>query len=197
MTAMVNQTKSKGIHMSTLKDLYIDELKDLLHAEKQLVKALPKMAKATTSPDLKAAFEEHLQETEGHVNRLEQVFKGLNLKPETKACKAMQGLVEEGGEMIEEDEFEGAVKDAGLIGAAKRVEHYEMAAYGATIAFAREIGDDSGAKLLQQNLEEEEAADKTLTELSSNINAEANQGNEDAGEDENEEKPSSKPRKAA
>jgi ferritin-like metal-binding protein YciE len=182
--------------MSTLRDLYIDELKDILHAEKQLTKALPKMAKASTSPELKTAFEDHLKETEGHVQRLEDVFKGLSMKPETKTCKAMQGLVEEGSEMIEEDEFEGAVKDAGLIGAAQRVEHYEMAAYGTVIAFAREIGDETGAELLQQNLDEENAADEKLTELSSEINTEANKGDENPGEDEGEEEPS-KTRKAA
>src|SRR4051812_44893781 len=118
-----------------LKQLYIDELKDLHNAESQLVKALPKMAKAASSEELRSGFEEHLEQTKGHVQRLEQIFEMLGESPKGKKCKGMEGLIEEGSEMIEED-FEGAVKDAGLIGAAQRVEHYEIAAYGTAKALA-------------------------------------------------------------
>jgi ferritin-like metal-binding protein YciE len=160
--------------MENLRDLFVDELKDVYNAEKQLVKALPKMAKASSSPQLRMAFEAHLQETEGHVRRIEGVFAHLGMKPASKTCKAMEGLVKEGSEMIDED-AEGALKDAGLIGAAQRVEHYEIAAYGTLVAFAKELGDAQGGKLLQQNLDEEGAADKKLSGLSKAINAEAHQ----------------------
>jgi ferritin-like metal-binding protein YciE len=160
--------------MENLKDLYIDELKDVYNAEKQLVKALPKMAKASSSPQLRMAFEGHLKETEGHIRRIEGVFANLGMKPASKTCKAMEGLVKEGAEMIDED-AEGALKDAGLIGAAQRVEHYEIAAYGTLVAFAKELGDVQGGKLLQQNLDEEGAADKKLTGLAKTINAQAGQ----------------------
>jgi ferritin-like metal-binding protein YciE len=160
--------------MENLRDLFVDELKDVYNAEKQLVKALPKMAKASSSPQLRMAFEAHLKETEGHVRRIEGVFAHLGMKPASKTCKAMEGLVKEGGEMIDED-AEGALKDAGLIGAAQRVEHYEIAAYGTLIAFAKELGDVQGGKLLQQNLDEEGAADKKLSGLSKAINAQAHQ----------------------
>jgi ferritin-like metal-binding protein YciE len=167
--------------MENLKDLYIDELKDVYNAEHQLVKALPKMAKASASPQLRMAFEGHLKETQGHVKRLEQVFAGLGEKAAGKTCKAMEGLVKEGAEMIEED-AEGALKDAGLIGAAQRVEHYEIAAYGTLIAFAKELGDTRGAKVLQQTLDEEGAADKKLSGLARTMNTLANQegGDEDS-----------------
>ena len=126
--------------LNTLLELLVDELKDLYHAESQLVKALPKMAKAAGDPDLKAAFIGHLAETKGHVDRLKEIFDGLQTKPSGKTCKAMEGLIEEGKEMIEED-AEDEVRDAGLIGAAQRVEHYEMAAYGVARNFAKLLGD--------------------------------------------------------
>src|SRR5205085_7939633 len=132
-------------------------------------KALPKMAKAASNPDLKAAFEEHLQQTEGHITRLESVFQALSLKPTRKTCKAMKGLVEEGSEIIEED-GEEAVKDAALIGAAQRVEHYEIAAYGTLRTFAETLGLQKAVDLLQQTLDEEKQTDENLTELASNIN---------------------------
>lgn len=158
--------------LKTLQDLFVDEVKDVYDAEHQLTKALPKMAKAASSPDLKAAFEEHLQQTEGHITRLESVFETLRLKPTRKTCKAMKGLVEEGSEMIEEDGDE-AVKDAALIGAAQRVEHYEIAAYGTIRTFAENLGYNDAVDLLQQTLEEEKQTDENLTELASNINFEA------------------------
>ena len=160
-----------------LRELYIDELKDLFNAENQLVKALPKMAKAATSEELRAGFEEHLQQTKGQVQRLETIFKQLGENPKGKKCKAMEGLIEEGSEVI--DEHDGALLDAALIGAAQRVEHYEIAAYGTVIAFAEELGESEHVSLLNETLEEEKATDEKLTELSGDINSEANQGAED------------------
>lgn len=149
-----------------LQQLYIDELKDLYSAETQLVAALPKMAKAASSPELQQAFQTHLIETEGHVQRLEQIFAELDRKPKGKKCKGMAGLIEEGSELIKEkSEMEPEVLDAGLIGAAQRVEHYEIAAYGTVCAFAKQLGYEQAAQLLQQTLDEEYATDKTLTEL--------------------------------
>lgn len=160
-----------------LKELYIDELKDLYNAENQLVKALPKMAKAATSEELSAGFTEHLEQTKGHVERLEKIFKQLGESPKGKKCKGMEGLVEEGSEAIEE--YEGELLDAALIGAAQRVEHYEMAGYGTVIAFAEELGESEHVKLLKETLEEEKATDEKLTELSGEINAQANKNAED------------------
>jgi ferritin-like metal-binding protein YciE len=157
-----------------LKDLYIDELKDLYSAENQLVKALPKMAKAATSEDLRAGFEKHLEQTKGHVQRLETIFEQLGESPKGKKCKGMEGLIEEGSEAIEE--HDGAVLDAALIGAAQRVEHYEMAGYGTVIAFAEELGESKHVSLLNETLEEEKATDETLTGLAGDINAQANHG---------------------
>lgn len=154
-----------------LRELYVDELKDLYNAENQLVKALPKMAKAAASPELKAAFEEHLEQTKGHVERLETIFEKLGESPKGKKCKGMEGLVEEGSEAIEE--YEGAIRDAALIGGAQRVEHYEMAGYGTVIALANELGESEHASLLEETLEEEKEADQKLTELSKDVNAEA------------------------
>ncbi len=141
-----------------------DELKDLFSAENQLLKALPKMAKKATAPSLKAAFTSHLKETEGHVTRLETIGETLGIKLSGKTCKAMQGLAEEGKEVLEED-GEPSLIDAALIGAAQRVEHYEMAAYGVTRAMAHSLGQTKIAALLQQTLNEEGAADKKLTKI--------------------------------
>ncbi len=168
--------------MDSLKDLYIDELKDLYNAETQLIKALPKMAKKATAPELKQAFQDHLEETKGHVARLEEIFEELDEKPTGKTCKAMKGLVEEGAEVIEEDGND-AVLDAALIGAAQRVEHYEIAGYGVVRTFATILGENDAAELLQETLDEEAAADKKLTEIAEeDINFEA------ASEDDEEEK---------
>lgn len=156
-----------------MEDLYVDELKDLYSAETQIVKALPKMAEAASSPKLRQGFEEHLRQTEGHVQRLEQIFEKLGKSPRGKACKGMQGLLEEGEELISE---EGAsdVKDAGLIAAAQRVEHYEIAAYGSVRTFAQELGDNDAVRLLQQTLDEEAQTDEKLTKLAtSGINEKA------------------------
>lgn len=156
------------MELKTLQDLYVDELRDIYSAENQLIKALPKMAKAASDENLKQAFTDHLEQTKGHVERLDQLFDQLGERATGKKCKAMEGLVEEGKEMIEED-AEPEVKDAGLISAAQRVEHYEMAAYGTVRAYARILGDDQAAKLLQQTLDEEGAADKKLTKLAESV----------------------------
>ena len=159
-----------------LKDLYLDELKDLYSAENLLVKALPKMAKAATSKDLRAGFEEHLEQTKGHVQRLETIFKDLEESPTGKKCKGMEGLIEEGSEAIEE--YEGDLLDAALIGAAQRVEHYEMAGYGTVSAFAQELGEAEHVVLLSETLDEEKETDQKLSELAAGINATANRGEE-------------------
>lgn len=161
------------MQMGTLQDLYVEELKDLYSAENQLLKALPKMAKAASSPGLRQAFESHLEETKVHVERLESIFEKLDESPKGKKCKGMEGLLEEGKEMIDEDAEED-VRDAGLIAAAQRVEHYEMAGYGCVRTYAKLLGDERAAKILQQTLDEEGDADKTLTQLAeSEINVEA------------------------
>ena len=157
---------------NTLKRLYVDELRDIYDAEKQLIKALPEMAEAATSRELRSGFEKHLEQTKEHAKRLEQIFGELGEKPAGKKCKAMQGLVAEGSEMIEED-FEGEVKDAGLISAAQRVEHYEIAAYGTVRNFATVLGEQNAVSLLEKTLNEEKETDEALTELSDGINAEA------------------------
>lgn len=150
--------------MDTLSDLLEDELKDLYSAENQLIKALPKMAKKAASPKLKAAFTAHLKETEGHVSRLTKISEKLDIKLTGKKCAAMEGLVEEGSEVISE-KGEPAVIDAALIGAAQRVEHYEIAAYGTARAMAETLGHTEVASLLQQTLDEEGEADKKLTAI--------------------------------
>src|SRR3978361_1647233 len=145
-----------------LKELYIDELKDLYSAETQLVKALPKMAKASSSDELRSGFEEHLEQTKGHVQRLQQIFEMLDASPKGKKGMGMEGLISEGSEVMDED-FEGSVMDSALIGAAQRVEHYEIAAYGTVHAMAVLMEHTAVAKLLQQTLDEEGATDKKLT----------------------------------
>jgi ferritin-like metal-binding protein YciE len=174
-----------------LKELYIDELKDLYNAENQLVKALPKMAKAASSEELSQGFEEHLEQTRGHVQRLEKIFKSLGESPKGKKCKGMEGLVAEGTEVMEED-FEDSVMDAALIGAAQRVEHYEIAAYGTVCAFAEELGETEQASLLNETLKEEKKTDEKLTKLAEQINSQANEGR---GEEEVADK--KKPRRVA
>jgi len=162
-----------GMKLNTLDDLLLQELKDLYSAEKQLVKALPKMAKAATNEDLSAGFEEHLEQTKGHVERLDQIAEELGVKLTGHKCKAMEGLIEEGAELIEED-GEDSVKDAGLIGAAQRVEHYEIAGYGTARSLAEKLGHKKIAKLLAKTLEEEKETDEKLTELAeSAVNVEA------------------------
>lgn len=158
----------------SLRDLYIDELRDLYSSETQLVKALPKLAKASSNEQLREAFEEHLQQTEEHVSRLEQIFEQLEEKPTGKKCMGMEGLVKEGAETMDED-YPDEVMDAAVIGAAQRVEHYEIAAYGTVREMARLLGEDDHVSLIEETLEEEKQADQKLTELSQEINEAASQ----------------------
>jgi ferritin-like metal-binding protein YciE len=150
--------------LDSLRNLFIEELRDLYSAEKQITRALPKMAKGATSPELQQAFETHLQQTEGQIERLDQIFELLGVSSNGKKCKGMEGLIEEGSELLEED-GEGFVIDAGLIGAAQRVEHYEIAGYGTARALAETLGETEAARLLQQTLDEEGETDKLLTRL--------------------------------
>lgn len=159
--------------LETLNDLYIHQLKDLYSAEKQLIKALPKMARAATNEKLRAGFETHLEETKEHANRLEHLLSNLNQTTRGPKCKAMEGLIEEGKELMEE-EADPEVLDVGLIGAAQRVEHYEIAGYGTARSLAELLGHKEGQKLLQKTLDEEGATDKKLTDLAlSEINISA------------------------
>jgi ferritin-like metal-binding protein YciE len=161
------------MELDTLKDLYIDEIKDLYSAERQLVKALPKMAKAASDTQLQQAFRTHLKETAEHAARLEQICKDLGVSPRGKKCVAMEGLIEEGSELIKEN-ADPDVLDAGLISKAQRVEHYEIAGYGTLRTYAHQLGFESHAELLQQTLDEEGRTDHLLTELAeSGINVEA------------------------
>jgi ferritin-like metal-binding protein YciE len=158
--------------LESLEDLFVEELRDLYHAENQLVKALPRMAKAASSPDLRHGFEEHLEQTKEHVQRLEKIFEDIGLKARGKKCEAMEGLVAEGKDIISED-AEPHVKDAGLIAAAQKVEHYEIAGYGSVRTWAEQLGHSRAAELLQQTLDEEGETDKKLTQLAETINVEA------------------------
>src|ERR1700686_5290372 len=163
-----------------LKHLYVAELKDLYSAERQLVKALPKMAKASTSADLRAGFEGHLKQTKDHAARLEKIFKALGESPNGKKCKGMEGLIKEGAGMIDED-LPPEELDAGLISAAQHVEHYEIAGYGCVSTYAKLLGEDQAVSLLRQTLEEEKETDKKLTQLSGQINLEAAESDETHG----------------
>ncbi|MFY9824330.1 MAG: ferritin-like domain-containing protein [Thermoanaerobaculia bacterium] len=164
------------MEIDSLRKLYVEELKDLYSAEKQILQALPKMVKKATHPQLKSAFQDHLKVTEGHVDRLEQIFEALGKPARGKKCKAMEGLLEEGKEVMSED-MEDDVMDAALISAAQRVEHYEMAGYGTVRTWAEQMGETVAAKLLQQTLDEERDADKSLTQLAeTSINVEAMAG---------------------
>jgi ferritin-like metal-binding protein YciE len=165
--------KERLMKLESLRDLLIEQVQDIYDAENRITKALPKMAKAATSPQLKRAFEKHLEETKGHVQRLEQVFDHLGKKVKKKTCKAMEGLIAEGEETIKED-ADPEVRDAALIAAAQRVEHYEMAGYGTLSAYAKLLKEKNVLKLLQATLAEEKATDKALTVLAETaINVEA------------------------
>jgi ferritin-like metal-binding protein YciE len=159
--------------LNSLEDLLLHELKDLYSAEKQLVQALPKMAKAAANAELKAGFQEHFKQTKGHVERLDQIAEQMGKKLGNHKCKGMEGLIEEGADLITED-AEDSVRDAGLIGAAQRVEHYEIAGYGTARAISEQLGLSDVASLLKQTLEEEKVTDEKLTKLAeSSINPEA------------------------
>jgi ferritin-like metal-binding protein YciE len=191
----------------TLHDAFIDELRDTYDAEKQLTKALPKLAKAASSPELREAFESHLEETQGQIGRLERVFSGLDEKPRGKHCDGIAGIIEEGKAIMEED-FDETTMDACLIAAGQRAEHYEMAAYGTLVAWARAMGHDEAADLLQETLDEEKAADEKLSGLAEGgINQgaadAAHSGDDDADTDDAEDEErepaeaTASPRKAA
>jgi ferritin-like metal-binding protein YciE len=174
------------MEMESLRELYVDELKDLWSAETQITKALPKMIKAATHPKLKKAFNTHLKQTERQIKRLERIFKELDESPRGKKCVGMEGLLKEGSELIKEKPA-ADVLDAGLIAAAQHVEHYEMAGYGCVRTWARQLGEDRHAELLQETLDEEELTDKLLTELAeTSINIDAETGDDE----EEDEKPS-------
>jgi ferritin-like metal-binding protein YciE len=178
------------MQMNSLRELYIAELKDLYNAETQLVKALPKMAKASSNAELRQGFEEHLRQTSEHVSRLEQIFDMIGEKPTGKKCLGMEGLVKEGAETLKED-YEDALMDAAIIGAAQRVEHYEIAGYGTVRAFAELLGESEHVSLIEQTLEEEKQTDEKLTQLAERINSEAGQV-----ENESEGRQTSKPSKS-
>jgi ferritin-like metal-binding protein YciE len=159
--------------LNSLQDLYINELRDLHSAETQILKALPKMIRAAQSEDLRQAFQEHLEQTRNQVTRLDQIMEKMNLTPRRKRCVGMEGIIEEGSEFLGSD-IDDSVRDAALIAAAQRVEHYEIACYGCARTYARQLGDEEAAGLLQTSLEEEETADRKLTELAeAHINVEA------------------------
>ncbi len=154
--------------ITTMNDLFLDEIRDLYDGEKQLIKALPKMAKAAHSEELKQAFHSHLAETENQANRLEQIFNGLGEKAGGEKCDAMQGLIKEGEKMIDNTD-EGEIRDAGLIAAAQRVEHYETAGYGSAREFAKNLGLNDAVSLLEQTLQEEKAADAKLNNIATSM----------------------------
>ncbi len=154
--------------MESLRDLFLEQVKDIYDAEHKILKALPKMVKKATSPELKAAFETHLAQTENQVKRLEQVFEHLGEKPKAKTCKAMQGIIAEGDETMHED-AEPEVLDAALIAAAQRVEHYEIAGYGTLHAYARTLKETACAKLIEQTLDEEKETDQLLTKIAETV----------------------------
>jgi len=159
----------------SLRQLYVDELKDLYSAETQLVKALPKLAKAASIAELRQAFEEHLRQTSEHVSRLEQIFETLGEKPGGKKCVGMEGLVKEGAETMQE-KYSDTVMDSAIIGAAQRVEHYEIAGYRTVRAFADLLGENDHVALIEQTLEEEKQADDKLTQLAEHVNSQAEEG---------------------
>jgi ferritin-like metal-binding protein YciE len=181
----------------SLDDAFIDELRDAYDAEKQLTKALPKLAKAATSPELRQAFEDHLEETRGHVDRLEQVFASLDEKVRGKHCDGIAGIIDEGKSVMEEA-FDEQVMDACLIASGQRAEHYEMAAYGTLVAWATAMGHTESARLLQETLDEEKAADEKLTSLAEGgINAAAASIAHPDQEDEDADEESEAPARAA
>jgi ferritin-like metal-binding protein YciE len=155
--------------MKSLKELYVKELEDLYSAEHMILKALPKLAKAASSSELQQAFDEHRIQTQSHVERLDDVFGRLGEKPKAKKCRGMEGLLEEGKEILEEKNGDASVKDAALIASAQRVEHYEMAGYGCVRTFAHLLGDHEAAGFFQKTLEEEKKADLKLTEIAENL----------------------------
>jgi len=173
----------------TFEDFFVDELKDLYSAEKQITQALPKMIKAASSEELKEALQNHLEETEEQISRLDQIGKSMGKSLTGKKCKAMEGLIEEGKEVMEED-MKPAVMDVALICAGQKVEHYEIASYGCALTYAKLLGEDEAAELLEETLEEEKNADETLSDIAENLNVEAlneaGEGEDNEGQEEGE-----------
>lgn len=169
--------------IQTMEQIFVEEIRDLYDAEKQLTRALPKMAKASNSQELKAAFTEHLEVTKGQIARLEQVFEMLEQKARSKPCKAMKGLIEEGQEQMETN-ADAPIKDLALIGAAQKVEHYEIAGYGTVRTMAQQMGRKDVAQLLEETLREEEATDKKLTQVAKGVYKEAQRGGGSSQEEE-------------
>src|ERR1700720_4068691 len=191
----LSRRKEHHMEHNELKGLYMEELRDLYDAESRLLKALPKLAKAASSEKLRAGFEEHLEQTRGHVGRLEEIFEALDGKPTGKKCAGMAGLVKEGEEIMGED-FSAEVMDAALISAAQRVEHYEIAAYGCVSAWAQLLGESEANALLEKTLEEDRETDHKLTELSEEINIEAKGSVEEEEEESDETIPGRKAKSA-
>lgn len=179
--------------VESLRDLYLEQLQDLYNAEQQLIKALPKMAKAATTDELRTAIEDHLQETRVQAERIETICEKMGKKASGKKCKAMEGLIKEGSETMGED-MEDSLKDAAIIADAQRVEHYEIAGYGCVRAYATRLGDEEAAELLAQTLEEEKQADQKLNDIAEELNLEVSAEGEEAedSEDEEEEKPTTR-----
>jgi ferritin-like metal-binding protein YciE len=168
---------TQATQQHTLRELMIEEIRDLYDAERQLVKALPKMAKGASSEELRSLIEAHLEETQGQVKRLERAFEMLDERPRGKHCAGIAGIIKEGSDLLEED-FDGSILDAGIIAGAQRAEHYEMGAYGSVIAWAKQLGEGEVASLLEETLEEEKGADKKLSALAeSSINQQAASAN--------------------
>ena len=171
--------KDDGEKDSMLLEFFHGEIKDIYWAEKHLLKAIPKMSKAATSPELKEAFNNHLEETRGHVERLDQVFELLGAKPQAKKCEAMEGITKEGDSIVEETEAGTATRDVGLILAGQKVEHYEISTYGGLVQLAKNLGHDDIAEILKSTLDEEKTADETLTSIAEeNVNYDASQEKE-------------------
>lgn len=170
-------------HIASFHELFVSQMRDLYDAEKRLTKAIPKLGKAAANDELRSALETHLDETEGHITRLEQVFEHLGERPKAKPCAGMRGIIEEGDEHVKEDYEDDALRDAVIIGSAQRVEHYEIAAYGTAIAHARLLGRNEIADLLEESLAEEKAADKKLTTIAEGavnlVAAERDEGSDD------------------
>lgn len=171
---------------NTLRELFVDELRDLYDAESRLVKALPKLAKAANLDELHDEFETHLEQTKEHVDRLKRIMESMDEKTSGKKCPGMIGIIQEGEELMDED-FEGSVMDAALISAAQRAEHYEIAAYGCVRAWAKELGEDEAAELLEQTLNEEKETDEKLTQIAEQVNASANSEGEEENMEEGQE----------
>ncbi len=183
------------MEINSLRELYIDQLRDLYDAENQLIKALPKMAKGATSDELREGIEEHLEQTKNQAQRLEQIFERFGEKPKGEKCKGMEGVIKEGSETLEKD-MDDATKDAAIIAAAQRVEHYEIAGYGTARTYATLLGESEAAELLEETLDEEKKTDQKLTQLAEQINVEAVEGS-DGEEGREEEAPPSRARSAS